>query len=280
MENKLGGLDNPKIKQENINKIEDLRKKLLDLQFQLRKISISRSIVMTNYQTCIRRFLDSKEPQRILIKDLKGLKLEINEIEEKGSRFLGESVKNFLQNKNDSKLLVIEIKDYCKAGLLEYLKSVIDDSIESFYRMQMEPSKCPENTQDINKQFVWVERPLKDDKEIIIIFYKPLKFKVNKDTEVFDIEYFNDHWNYQVIDDLGNSCYQENVRYIEEASQTIFSKMKSGEYTDLFTKMFIKSIKDTEVNPNFAGYLKKIILPTLEKQVDLCAEDPGRVSSR
>jgi hypothetical protein len=268
---KTKGMEYLKIEEKDDKNVANLKKDFEELKLKLKKANISRSIVMTNSQTKKSRIETLEAEKRRKIEDLKEISIGINEIDQSGTERLEQTMEKFLEESEKSKLLVIEINDSSKAELVEYLKNVIDNSIESFYTKKIEISK----TQDQTKVKGKLVNPFdKTEKEVVIIFFKPLKFEVGKDTRIFDIEYFNDDWNYQVIDNLENSCYQENVRYIEESSQTIFNKLKSGQCTDLLTKMFIESIKDMEVRPNFEGYLKDIILPTLQKQVDLCVEGP------
>lgn len=230
-------------------KVQMLKKQLKDLSFDLGKANISRSVVLTNSQTKKTRFDEKGE-----------INIGINEIDQNGTTKLEEALINFLGSPK-SKLFVIEINDSSKANLVEYLKNVIDNTIESFY------SKYD----NLKKKLV--------DKEILIIFFKPLQFSVTKDSNIFDLEYFKNSWNYQVIDDLQDSCYQENLNLMCESSQEIFRRMRTGKCMDLLTKMFMESIKDMEVRASFEVYLKDLILPTLQNQIKLLKERDARSDS-
>ena len=215
-ENEIKSLD---IDEENDSKkVKGFKKQMKELQTKMNKSNINRSIVLTHSQTKKRNFSELNE-----------INYGINEINQNGITALEEALISFLSPKHRSQLFVIEINDSEKVDLVEYLKNVVDNSIENFYSKDLTSKKTLKN------------------KEILIIYFKPLMFEINKDTNLYDIEYFDDNWNYQVIDDLQNSSYQQNMLYISETSQDIYTRLRTGNCSDLLTKMFMDSIKDMEV---------------------------------
>lgn len=249
------GVDQMELDEEGDEReVKQLKKELKEQEVSLRKANVTRSIVMTNSLAKKTRFEQLGEAS-----------FGINEIDQNGTDWLEEELRAFLNKGDEAKLFVVEVNDSRKAHLVEYIKRVIDNVVEGHFSMSRKLREAPGQRGDAKPQVV--------DKEVVIIFFKPLIFEINKDTSVFDIEYFDDNWRYQVIDNLEGSFYNKNLIYLTESSEEIFLRIRNGQCSDLLTTLFMEAVKDMEVRTNFEDFLKNHILPTLHRQIELLAQN-------
>lgn len=233
---------------------QKLKKELREVKLGLLKSNVSRSVVLTNSLA-----------KKTVFADLGEVSFGITEIDQNGTAWLEEKLAAFLDKGEDAKLFVIEFNDARQADQIEYVKKVVDNIIEAHYDMNKRFGKQEAPGARAEK----LKAPVIIDKEIVIVFFKPLIFEITADTRIADAEYFDDDWQYRVIDDLEGSCYHQNMQFLTQSSEEIFIKIRSGGCADLLTKLFIESVKDMEVRANFEGHLKNHILPTFDRQIEL-----------
>jgi hypothetical protein len=231
------------IREEDNQEVLTQKEKWRQWDLEIKRSCVVRSVVMTFSRT-----------RKDTLTHLKEICLTLSEIDEDGTAKLEEKVRNFLEEVEGSRLMVVEVTEGSRADLVKYIKSIVDNCLQDFFSKHSDP------------------RASELGKEIVLIFFKPLEFGVVAGKRIPDLEYFEDEWEFQVIDDLEDCCYRENLKYMDEFCEDVNEKFRNGKCMELLSSIFIQSIKDMQLPPHIDQYLKDLLLPTLQKQLEICKQ--------
>ena len=167
---------------------------------------------------------------------LKAKEILISDLEERGSEYLKTNLWNFLQEKQDSTHLLIHFNTQEAVSHFMFLRHQIDNWLSEFSN---------ENLQIIG------------NKHIVFLVYK------SDELQERDVDFLGIDWQYQVIENLGNSCYRGNMEYLGFSTEDIFESLQNKNGRKFAKKMFFKHLGELPLKKHCLDIVRNQMVPVL-----------------
>ena len=159
----------------------------------------------------------------------------ISDLEEKGSDHLKKILKEFLQNPGRPFNLLIHFNNKDTVKHFMYLRHQLDNWLSEFDNENLKVS---------------------EKKHVVFLVYKP----EGKDSQ--DIDFLGD-WNYQVIENLKNSYYRDNMEYLGQSSEDIFKNLRQKKGREIMCKMFFRHLETIPFKKHCSDVVKNQLIPIM-----------------
>ena len=235
---KKSGFDtsNLELNENDSFELDEMKREFLNWELERSRFKVKKTVILTHS-------FNIKHAHPLLDP---AFRLEISDINEKGTVFLEEQLRAFLSPECTSTVFVVEFNRIRLSQHFNYVKNLVDQSIDDQIAKVAQGSLF---------------------KQIILVFSKPMLSGLEEKTNVRDVDYFKDKWEYQVIDSLEESHYDSNIEYLFSTSRQIVQRMVLG-FSDLTNRLFFKSLEELNIDSNCERYIREALIPVLSRQAE------------
>jgi hypothetical protein len=172
---------------------------------------------------------------------LKAKEILISDLEEKGSEYLKTNLWNFLQSTIDSKHLLIHFNTKASVAHFMFLRHQVDNWLSEYSNEDLE---------------------MQDNKHIVFVVYK------SSEDHHRDVDFLGGDWEYQVIENLTDSCYKGNINHLGSSTEDIFQILHNNNPRKFARKMFFKHLSELPLKKHCLDIVRNQMLPVLSHACD------------